>query len=790
MPETRTTPTTTLLITKPTDFTLLEAVYQLWRYELPDDLRWKFKSAKNPSEMWAKIQNSLQAQINAPYRVFTHDRLDGGPYHKWVVYVLALRHTSPQPITLPLWSDAALPCKPIAFTDLAFHMVIKLLQVAHMHGNQAGRFTGQGRCYVHAKRNDEFSHVCVQLDLHEDILTQEGDQIRRFKVEAQAKLFQRCHADEYLVPREAYFRKRNAPDGAVYFLQMKLDEIKRLKEEGGSFYKKVTRSRKKTTLAYHDLSHIDESTGKILSDFIRDFRRFLIQCGIKSQSHLRTFRAYTPPKESELSLKNTPLRPVYVFDHRKKKTLPLHAYLQLFESMRPDVRFVSVTDLSQIQQPVLVLQDYQQEDFLKNGIFAGEVDPYQELYREYGTLPKQVLNVNVLEAKDLDADAYLSYPPPKESQLQHKLDTSLMQLALKAIIYSEQPLSGCLPFFPEQLMYACKQRNVPGLSEPFETMLYVEDDHLCFLDLRDPEQRMQAQERCQQLGVDWFERSEQMIYKYKREEKPEDERALPSYHVIIGPDLFIEIENCQERVLYDYDEIVRRQDEIRTVFPVEMFKLLPHYNAVKKENYLSLEELQQRGLLQQEKAPTSKKEADSVHFYAQLERYDAYLDEIQLEYPMLSFLQLTDDEMPFIAMIRYILEIQANKHGKYTNRQLIGYYQKLQWFQSDKAKDVHMYEGIWYDNEHCYMVGATEGMKYQQPRAHLIRRFDVYQGAEHFDIELLLRMLSVQFVRLKQYTVYPYPFHLIDLYVENVLLFGEKQGSKEKLAAAVVAKQE
>ena len=30
---------------------------------------------------------------------------------------------------------------------------------------------------------------------------------------------------------------------------------------------------------------------------------------------------------------------------------------------------------------------------------------------------------------------------------------------------------------------------------------------------------------------------------------------------------------------------------------------------------------------------------------------------------------------------------------------------------------------------------------------------------------------SVKFVRLNQYTVYPYAFHLIDLYVENVLRF-------------------
>lgn len=88
-----------------------------------------------------------------------------------------------------------------------------------------------------------------------------------------------------------------------------------------------------------------------------------------------------------------------------------------------------------------------------------------------------------------------------------------------------------------------------------------------------------------------------------------------------------------------------------------------------------------------------------------------------------------------------------------------------------------MYEHIWYDNQHGYMVGAKDGIQRRRARAHIIRRFDVYQGQEHFDIEVFLRMMSVQFVRAKQYTV-PYPFHLIDLYVENVLRFGASDPNK------------
>lgn len=38
-------------------------------------------------------------------------------------------------------------------------------------------------------------------------------------------------------------------------------------------------------------------------------------------------------------------------------------------------------------------------------------------------------------------------------------------------------------------------------------------------------------------------------------------------------------------------------------------------------------------------------------------------------------------------------------------------------------------------------------------------------------IEALLEMLAVTFVRHRQYTAYPHPFHLIELYETSVLAF-------------------
>ena len=45
------------------------------------------------------------------------------------------------------------------------------------------------------------------------------------------------------------------------------------------------------------------------------------------------------------------------------------------------------------------------------------------------------------------------------------------------------------------------------------------------------------------------------------------------------------------------------------------------------------------------------------------------------------------------------------------------------------------------------------------------------QGEAHFDDVQFLSTMGVLFVRSQQYTVSPYYFHLIDLYVENVLRY-------------------
>ena len=65
-----TTQTTTLIVTRPADFSLLEARFRLMRYELPAVLYRR----KNKND-YGRMHNCLRDQLDYPYKVFTHDKM-------------------------------------------------------------------------------------------------------------------------------------------------------------------------------------------------------------------------------------------------------------------------------------------------------------------------------------------------------------------------------------------------------------------------------------------------------------------------------------------------------------------------------------------------------------------------------------------------------------------------------------------------------------------------------------------------------------------------------------------
>ncbi len=249
-------------------------------------------------------------------------------------------------------------------------------------------------------------------------------------------------------------------------------------------------------------------------------------------------------------------------------------------------------------------------------------------------------------------------------------------------------------------------------------------------------------------------------------------KELPEFDIIVGHDLFVAIEHLDERILYDYHEITRRKQEQQDEHPIAELKLAPHYDEIKRSQMLLLNQLIQQGYVNGDRtlAETKATARRSLLFYKQLEKYDAFLDEIAITHPHLSYQELTSGER--LERICRIFESKARAGGKYHRQVIAQLYKKRKLFLTERGDTVQLYQGIWYDETNAFLVGSPNTMNVQgQEHAHLIRRFQVMQGDAHFEKEHFLTTMGVLFVRPQQFTVSPYYFHLIDLYVENILRY-------------------
>ncbi len=567
MPTAQTVQTTTLLVSRPADFPVLDAHFTLVRYVLPATLRSKNYDERNKSNgasTYAQLHNSLRSQLDYPYRTFMFDRIDGPP--KWVVYVLAPRGEMPKALRLGFHPGPPLEPQPIPFSAIQFHVLLKLLQIAYFRGEQPGYFIGQDYCYVYAKRSKELDcDICIEVQLQGDIRTRSHDSVQEFKVIGRAHPFRRL-LDEPKRWSGTYFGRRFR-NGEVYYIHLKMDRAQEYMRSGKAVYTISPLSGRRTTLPYHSLHRVEECRGKILYDFIQGYTRYLADWGITSQIKERTFHPFAKVPEKHAGLPLHLLETVNVYDNRLQPTLQptpaqhvdLQAYVDLITrltgSLQPGLRFAPISDLAQAHgHPILVLQDHEEEDFKEQGIFFGAPDPYEVLYAAFPHLPKQSLGVNLRDAdekKGLATHDYLSYGlpgPGKEEEFCQKLQMALYQLYLKDVIANERSVQERLPFYPTPFLFISKRRIG---DRSHELLLHLEKDTLRFTNLQSPGGRRARDELLARLGIDWAKMEERMLDKYHMLKENRTNEELPRYDIIVGSETFIELEELNERVLYD-----------------------------------------------------------------------------------------------------------------------------------------------------------------------------------------------------------------------------------------------
>jgi hypothetical protein len=706
------------------------------RYTVP-------KNFRPIQEHFGRLHTVAKSQLPFPYYFFSNDKPTLG------LYTLLPANRKPPVLGLDFLDSPDLPFSTNKFQVLRPDVLLKLLLADYFRSAREDMFSAHGHHYVVAKTKGK-TLTGLEIELR-------GTRTNpwTFKVISHAKRFIRVtNINPNYKYSQPYFSK-TVKKGQALLETLLPDQIDTQKE----IYRLYHHRDQRATLDYHATLQYEETRGSILHDFVTHFIDYLRQHGIPAMQRVRQFTEYKPQLTTgQLPLSD--LGTVYLFDNRlNAETVPISAYQQMLSAQYGpllNLHFDILPGTSDFDpdKPVLILQDYNQDDFKAGAVFEGQTDPYRSLYNAYRHIPKQSINVNPNVSDQYaptGAQEYLEYPAfTFDKSWAQRWQVCFNQLYLKDLVLNQR-YARCLPGFQQGTLpftiptplheYAFVRRaTVKGTS--YTTLLYLQNDHLRFVDLHSPAGKQERDALLATYNLDWYDDVTKPLGQ-KLYGKSEDK--IKDYDFILGPGQVIEIEDIQERVLYDYAAIADIQQLQQQNFPLEELKLM----------------------LQAAKILPAKPTSTSVTL-AQLERYDGFLDELAAEcIREISYHVLTDPRNPYYDRILEIFAISPDANGKYNLRKFKGCYQKIGMFAGAKSRAVLAgYQGIWYDAENCFMVGSPVGFKFRQPRAHLIRCFDIYQGAEKFDIRLFLETTAVKFVRHEQFTVYPYFFHLIDLFVD------------------------
>jgi hypothetical protein len=763
---------------RPDSYKKLETQYKLIRYLIPESFR-----TKNKKERYKLLHIELRGQLLVPYRTYNHDGLDGAK--RYVIYALYPKTTEITSVTLSFLSDEPLKYQEIGFHDISTFNLIKLIQAGYF--NTYPHFASMGDYFVHAKQSGKDWHICLAISIRgadQNITANQVEEINQeFWVTGQAKYFThpQNNPDEYEKRRYPYY-KLQMREGYVLFEQLTYDQIDSYK--GNLFYQYSKRSNP-ARLAYHaqNTMKLLPNRGYLLHQFTTRFVERLQELGIPAQIKQRTWTQYTPTKHSKDLPKQ--LKRIYLFDNRQNKiTHSITAYQECLAKHYNAYEFIVINTLDEAQQnPVLIIQDTSPDDYIETGLFFGVEDLYKSIYRKYQNTPKQSINVNANSNENFKGsrEDYLNYPmitltEASEDEDEEETATvwaiqfqvSFHQLYLKNVVINQKPVSIFLPVSGnlEQLMSYIYLRKQNYKGDSYHVAVRVEDDQLNFHDLRDPNQKATLSDITKKWGYDWLDIEDILFRKYHK--KKEEDEEVKDYDLILMPNRAVELETVDETVIYKYDEIERRFGVRTAKQTIESLYLIPHYDRLRSsKNMMSQSDLEGLGLLGGRK-PDGERETVSLQFWRELQEYDQLLEEIRVIQS-----RITYDEFVSIRRneIGHIFKFPKRSNGEYNTKKLLEFYKIIWDIGGFKSDDVQMSKGIWYDlNDFSYTVGDVNGFKEEQDRANLVRRFDILYGdSSKFNLNEFLEATAVQFIRYRQYTVYPYPFYLIEKYIQDVL---------------------
>ena len=745
-PNTRAVRTTILRIDREViDWEKLRQNCYIVRYQMP------FYNRKADKNYFARMHNWYKQESDYPSYLHTH-----GPH-------LYVKYGGPDEVANLSYEGKLLKVENVNLEDeLMLPWIMKLLVSDFFRVD--GRFVSNAKFILWATADKDFiTGLEIELnhnwkeDKDEFIVSDQATRLRKLRP---------IDFDKIQPWRHIYYGRFYPTSDMPIFKQLKKDELTRDQLTQGIYELYEGKINDRASLTFHStksLRALRHTRSYLLNQFIERFIAYLNDLGLPFlQKQLRMQPVHTisiaKMKERQLPLET---KPIYIVDDRINAIRKPDDFATSFcklantATLDHDALFALKTEAElQSRDWILRIQDYTGDEFDPGTGFLNAIskDGKDDFYARHPDVVKQTLTVNKnskrlqsneqrKKPKKWVAKEYLDYSVPSEKDIQTGLEVCRNQLLLKDVVV-----------FPQNVLSQFPQAKLMGdvVFLYNQALVYLDGSNLHFMLVANNLDEASAFVR-KQTGWDLLDDvliPSAQKQKYEGIPEPKDVERATKRPFIISRDFVWEIWEGNGRVLNEDLEIQKR---------LEAFE-------------------QPRAIREYYPVPSENSPFDAI----QLQAYREFLDS-EVRQTVISFTDLVKqygkhlrDESGNITKegggFFNILGIpNARKFREYL-RDNVGF--ALESVREDALFPV--YKGIWYSPQtNHYVAGVKDPNPEEQERSHALRRLIVHQGSRepsalHDQLaQSFFPLLEVNFIRYRNYTVAPFPFRLIEMWLKE-----------------------
>lgn len=525
--------------------------------------------------------------------------------------------------------------------------------------------------------------------------------------------------------------------------QLTLRQLKVINDiDNKKIYEENTDKDYKTKIKFHSISNIEqyESSRSVkLDGFLSGFIEYLTDKGLVIKH--KELNLINPLKELPPSGKITFNNFIInVLDYRFNKEEPLENILRVlnetYSGLYKDDKVKFINQTPEDVDSLFILMDYSKDDFEGEHLIHKKKDDRYKVVKEIlSNLPSQgfCINLNTLNLKkeEFSEEQFLDYDVIKRAikneDIKRNFQVCLRQLFLKNLVFRSINIQDKLPHFElikDLIFIKCITIN----RKRHQVILYVENNQLKIERI----ENNRAPSVLKKCNIQFFHELKELWKKYDQHSKWDKNEI----NFILSKDFIWEIKELPERILYpDIFDVLEGREKKR---PKQKFLLQEIENS-----YFSIE---------------------------QVAKYNQFMQTEVIE-PEISYEELVGSgKGKYRNEILNVLGLlKEGKGGKLRGNDrkftealcVIG---QIEIKGKRAGNPFETYKGVWFDSNNLqYFVGKKDGYKYNQSTGFQIRKIVVHRG--EFNERTFFPLLNVEFVRHKGYTVLPYLFNLMTIYL-------------------------